>query len=376
MRTTWQYFDFLLLGAVAILTIFGIALIRSAVGENVDLAGHPQRQLIFAVLGFIFVFLTASIDYHTWSSVSGTLYVGMVGMLIALNVIAQAVFGSARWFKTALVNIQPSELAKVIIILVLADFFTRHKHRMVDFRWVLRSLLLALGIVIWVVLQPNLSTSILLMVLWFALWWASGARLRHILYFVIGGAVFLAIAIPSLPVLQKLNLIQKYQVDRINNFIKPSSGETAARYGDRYNIDQALIAIGDGGLTGRGLGQGPQVQKRYLKVRWSDFIFATMAEEFGFIGTALFMALVAFVILRCLRAARIARDTYGALICYGVATLIAFQAMVNMGVNLKLLPATGLPLPFISYGGSSLFTLLLGIGLVESVVVRHKILEF
>jgi rod shape determining protein RodA len=376
MRTTWQYFDFLLLGAVAILTIFGIALIRSAVAENVDLAGAPQRQLIFAVLGFIFVFITASIDYHTWSSISGTLYAGMVAVLIVLYVLANAVFGSARWFKTALVNIQPSELAKVIIILVLADFFTRHKNRMVDFRWVLRSLLLALGIVIWVVLQPNLSTSILLMVLWFALWWASGARLRHMLYFVVGGVLFLAIAIPSLPVLQKLNLIQKYQVDRINNFIKPSSNATAARYGDQYNIDQALIAIGDGGLTGRGLGQGPQVQRRYLKVRWSDFIFAVMAEEFGFIGTAIFMILVAFVTLRCLRAARIARDTYGGLICYGVATLIAFQAMVNMGVNLKLLPATGLPLPFISYGGSSLFSLLLGVGLVESVVLRHKILEF
>ena len=378
MKTTWQYFDFLLLGAVAILTIFGIALIRSAVAENVELLGAPQRQVIFAVMGFGFVFLTASIDYHTWSSISGTLYIGMVGVLIALNVIAQAVFGSARWFRTALVNIQPSELAKVIIILVLADFFTRHYHRMVDFRWVLRSLLLTLGIVIWVVLQPNLSTSILLMVLWFSLWWASGARLRHMAYFILGGAILLAIAIPSLPFLVDKKVIRVYQLERINNFLKPTGGEgeDEARYGDQYNIEQALIAIGDGGLIGRGLGQGSQVQLRYLKVRWSDFIFATMAEEFGFIGTAAFMLLVAFVILRCLRAARIARDTYGGLICYGVATLIAFQAMVNMGVNLKLLPATGLPLPFISYGGSSLFTLLLGVGLVESVVLRHKILEF
>jgi rod shape determining protein RodA len=376
MRSTWQYFDFLLLGAVAILTIFGIAMIRSAVAENVELLGAPQRQLIFAVLGFVFVFLVASIDYHTWASISGTLYAGMVLMLVALNVIAQAVFGSARWFQTALVNIQPSELAKVIIILVLADFFTRHKQRMVDFRWVLRSLLLTLGIVIWVVLQPNLSTSILLLVLWFALWWAAGARLRHIGYFLAGGMLFLAIAIPSLPVLQKLNLIQEYQLARINNFLKPTGSETAARYGDQYNIDQALIAIGNGGLTGQGLGQGSQVQQRFLKVRWSDFIFAAMAEEFGFVGVVLFMLLVAFVTLRCLRAARIARDTYGGLICYGVATLIAFQAMVNMGVNLKLVPATGLPLPFISYGGSSLFTLLLGVGLVESVVLRHKILEF
>ena len=165
-------------------------------------------------------------------------------------------------------------------------------------------------------------------------------------------------------------------MDRINNFIKPSSGTAAARYGDQYNIEQALIAIGDGGLAGRGLGQGPQVQLRFLKVRWSDFIFAAMAEEFGFVGAAVFMLLIAFITLRCLRAARLARDTYGGLLCYGVATLIAFQAMVNMGVNLKLIPATGLPLPFISYGGSSLFSLLLGVGLVESVLLRHKVLEF
>jgi rod shape determining protein RodA len=376
MRTTWQYFDFLLLGAVAILTIFGIAMIRSAVAENVELTGAPTRQLIFAVLGFVFVFITASIDYHTWSSISGTLYTGIVSVLIVLNVFAKAVFGSARWFQTALVNIQPSELAKVIIIMVLADFFTRHKQRLVDFRWVLRSLLLALGIVIWVVLQPNLSTSILLMVLWFALWWAAGARARHMLYFVAGGVLFLAIAIPSLPVLQKIGLIQEYQLNRINNFLKPSGGDATARYGDQYNIEQALIAIGDGGFAGRGLGQGPQVQLRFLKVRWSDFIFAAMSEEFGFVGATIFMVLIAFITLRCLRAARIARDTYGGLLCYGVAILIAFQAMVNMGVNLKLIPATGLPLPFISYGGSSLLSLLLGIGLVESVVLRHKVLEF
>jgi rod shape determining protein RodA len=118
------------------------------------------------------------------------------------------------------------------------------------------------------------------------------------------------------------------------------------------------------------------VQLRFLKIRVSDYIFAAMGEEFGFIGTVLVMLLILFVIYRCLRAARMAKDTFGALICYGVAMLIAFQAMVNIGVNLRLLPATGLPLPFISYGGSSMLSLLLGIGLVESVILRHKSLEF
>jgi rod shape determining protein RodA len=127
---------------------------------------------------------------------------------------------------------------------------------------------------------------------------------------------------------------------------------------------------------GKGYNQGTQVHLRFLKVRWSDFIFSATAEEFGFIGSVLIMLLLLFIIYRCLRVAKLSRDTYGALIAYGVSVLLAFQGMVNIGVNLKLLPATGLPLPFISYGGSSLLSLLLGIGLVESVILRHKPLEF
>jgi rod shape determining protein RodA len=171
----------------------------------------------------------------------------------------------------------------------------------------------------------------------------------------------------------QLDVIKEYQLGRVTSFLFPDPN---ARWGDDYNVTQALISIGSGGWFGEGYGQGPQVQLRFLKIRHSDFIFSAMAHEFGLIGTLLVMLLMGFVIYRCLRAARLSRDTFGALICYGVAILIAFQAMVNIGVNLRLLPATGLPLPFISYGGSSLLSLLIGIGLVESVILRHKSLEF
>ena len=154
------------------------------------------------------------------------------------------------------------------------------------------------------------------------------------------------------------------------------TGVFPSRFGETYNIQQALISIGSGGLLGQGYGQGPQVQLRFLKVRHTDFIFSVMAHEFGFIVTILVMLVLIFVIWRCLRAARLARDTFGALIAYGVATMIAFQAIVNIGVNLQLMPATGLTLPFVSYGGSSLLSLLVGIGLVQSVVIRHKPMEY
>ena len=220
-----------------------------------------------------------------------------------------------------------------------------------------------MGIVIWILLQPNLSTSIVMIVIWFSMLWVSGLRIKHLLLFAGAGILLPIVSFPFLV---------DYQQRRILNFIFP---DPEARYGEIYNIQQALISIGSGGLLGQGYGQGSQVQLRFLKVRWSDFIFSAMAQEFGFIGVVLVILVLLFVILRCLRAARLARDTFGALIAYGVATFIAFQTVVNIGVNLNLMPATGLTLPFVSYGGSSLLSSLLAIGLVESVILRHKAME-
>ncbi len=363
---SWRHFDFWLLGAVALLVIFGMTMIRSAVAGNIELEelNLVNRQLLFAVVGFVVILIVTAIDYRLWASMSRTLYIGTVIILAVLYIVGSAFFGSARWFDTGVILIQPSEIAKIVIILVLADFFTRNKHKIGDLMWVGRSLLTTMGIVIWILIQPNLSTSIVMIVIWFAMLWVSGLRIKHLLMFAGAGLV---LPIASFP------FLVDYQQRRILNFIFP---DPEARYGEIYNIQQALISIGSGGLLGQGYGQGSQVQLRFLKVRWSDFIFSAMAQEFGFIGVVLVILVLLFVILRCLRAARLARDTYGALIAYGVATFLAFQTVVNIGVNLNLMPATGLTLPFVSYGGSSLLSSLLAIGLVESVILRHKAMEY
>jgi rod shape determining protein RodA len=242
-------------------------------------------------------------------------------------------------------------------------------HEMDQPKWTIRSLIMAMGITIWVLLQPNLSTSIVLIVLWFVLLWFSGIPITHLLGYGLAG--ILAVAI-TFPLLVQFGVVQEYQMLRVLNFVSPDPN---ARYGDIYNIQQALISIGSGGWFGQGYGHGTQVQLRFLKVRWSDFIFSTIANELGFVGAMLIIALVVFIVWRCLWAARVSRDIYGSLICYGVATLIAFQATVNIGVNLNLMPATGLTLPFVSYGGSSLVANMIAIGVVESVVMRRKALE-
>lgn len=369
----WRHFDFWLLGAVVFLVIFGVIMIRSAVAGNIELTTTTplvERQIIFGVAGLVVMLITASIDYHLWGSVNRGLYIGIIVVLLALNVIGGALFGSARWFQTTLVFIQPSEFAKIVLILVLAYYFSRHMHEMNDPKWTMRSFLLMMGITVFIILQPNLSTAIVMMVLWFALLWMAGIPLKHLLTY---GLIGLLVLIISFPILVDRGIIQDYQIARVMTFISP---DPEARYGDTYNIQQALISIGSGGWFGEGYGLGSQVQLRFLKVRWSDFIFSSIAHEFGLVGALVVILLVIVVVVRCIWAARIAQDTFGSFIAYGVATLIAFQAAVNIGVNLNMLPATGLTLPFVSYGGSSLVANLIAIGLVESVIMRHKALEF
>jgi rod shape determining protein RodA len=193
--------------------------------------------------------------------------------------------------------------------------------------------------------------------------------MKSMVFFIIIGLIVVALLVP---LLIQIDVIKEYQINRVMSFVFP---DPEARFGDIYNIQQALISIGSGGWFGQGYGQGSQVQLRFLKVRWSDFIFSAMAEEFGFFGTVLVTLVFLFIIFRCLRTARLARDTFGAMIAFGVATMLAFQGIVNIGVNLNLMPATGLTFPFVSYGGSSLLSALIGIGLCQSVILRHKALE-
>ncbi len=361
-KEVWRNFDYWLLGAVLFLELFGIMMIQSAIAENAVLADLPQRQSIYVMIGMVVIVVTAVIDYHYWATFMRFLYIFSVGALIVIFVVGEARFGSARWIDTAFFSIQPSELVKVLMILVLADFFARHMDAARDWKWVLRSFLLTSGVAIWIVLQPNLSTTIVLYIIWFALLWISGLPLKYMVIFVVVLVSVFALAFP---------LLQDYQQERIFTFIFPNP---EARYGDTYNVDQALITIGSGSWFGQGYGHGTQVQLRFLKVRHTDFIFSAMAEEFGFIGTLLIIGLLVFVIFRCVRAGRLAKDVFGSLIAYAFSAFMFFQTAVNIGVNLRLMPVTGLTLPFVSYGGSSLLSMVLGVGLVESVISRRKII--
>jgi rod shape determining protein RodA len=361
---SWRNFDFWLLGAIVLATAFGVAMIRSAIAGNEELLPIIERQIYFALLGLAVIFVVASIDYRYWLALYRPMYVVMMILLFFLFLTAQAVFGAARWFQVGVLSIQPTELAKIVVILILARYFEHTRNQPRDTRWVMNGFLWAFGLVIWILLQPNLSNVVVIMVIFAAMLWICGMRLQQMLIF--GGMALLAV-ITAFP------FLQEYQQARVLNFLFPDPN---ASYGATYNVQQALIAIGSGGLFGKGYGHGTQTQLRFLKVRHTDFIFSAISEEFGIVGAILVIVIIAFVVWRCLRAAQKARDLSGSMIAYGVAVLIFFQGLINIGVNLNIVPVSGLPLPFISYGGSGLTSLMLGIGLVESVAMRHKQLDF
>jgi rod shape determining protein RodA len=374
-REIWKHFDYWLFGTVVLLCTFGVAMVRSAIAGNQILSGLVSRQMIFIGISLGVIILTAMVDYHYWFSLSRLMYGFAVASLLVIFVYGTAKFGSARWLDTGLILIQPSELAKIIMIIVLAAYFASQRDAPKDLMWILKGFGITFGVTIWILLQPNLSTSIVMFVMWFAMMWVGGLPAKYLAIFgllaLLGVALFLVLVF--FVGVDKIPFVEGYQVQRVVNFLFPDPN---ARHGETYNVDQALITIGSGGWFGMGYGQGSQVQLRYLKVRHTDFIFAAMAEEFGFVGTVLIVSLIIFVIFRCFRAAKLASDPFGSLIAYGFGFLIFFQTAVNIGVNLKVIPVTGLTLPFVSYGGSSLLSLALGIGLVESVILRHKPYEF
>jgi rod shape determining protein RodA len=359
-RRLWRNFDLPLIGVAILLMVYGIAMISSATRGTQDLADLWQRQAVYAVSGLVLMLLVAAFDYRFYENLHHPLYILVIFLLIAVFVIGEITHGVQRWIGTNAV--QPSELAKVVVIIGLAKLLSDHDGEMGHLRYLLFSLGYVLLPMALIYLQPNLGTSLTLGFIWLAMALMAGARMIHLGLLTTAGIL-------ASPVVWLT--LQDYMRQRILLFINPQDNPD-----DYYNVQQALISIGSGGWLGKGFGNGTQSQLHFLRVRHTDFIFSVIGEELGLLGAVVLLALFAVLLWRILRVAAIAQDPFGRLICIGVATVVFLQTAVNISVNLGLLPVTGLPLPFVSYGGSSLWTFLAALGLVESVAMRHKKLDF
>lgn len=363
-RRLWRNFDFVLLGATVLLIILGVAVIHSATlgTSDPELVDCPSRQMIYAVVGLGIMFAVAAIDYRFLESFQKPIYVVTVALPAVVFIIGEITHGAQRWIGSR-GSVQPSELTKVLVIVVLAKYLADHQEDMGHLRYVFLSIIYVIPPMILIYLQPNLSMAVVLAVIWFVMVLMAGIRLLHLGVLSIVGTL----AMPLVWVTMK-----DYMRQRILTFLLPVQDPL----GVKFNINQARIAIGSGGWLGRGFAHGSQSQLHFLRVRHTDFIFSVLGEELGFVGALLLLILFIIVLWRITRAAGMARDAFGYLIACGVAATLSFQAMANIAMNLGLLPTTGIPLPFISYGGSSLITFLIAEGLVQSVLMRYKKIEF
>ncbi len=361
-RRLWRDFDFILVIAVLLLMAYGVAMIQSATANSPGLVGLAKRQFIYGIAGLVVMIVLTLFDYRILCGLQKPIYLALIALLVMVDAIGMTSGGAQRWIDLGLFPIQPSELSKILIILIMARYLADYEDRMNRLLYVIVALLLLAPPVILIYLEPDLGTAIAVAIIGGTMILMSGMRLLHIILLGIAGIAAIPVVWMSL---------EDYMRERVLLFLNPESNLTAS-----YNIQQALISIGSGGWLGKGYGQGTQSQLHFLRVRHTDFIFSVIAEELGFVGAVLLMLLLLVVLLRLIRIAEQARDALGRSIAIGVATLIFFQSVVNIGMNLSLMPVTGIPLPFVSYGGSSLMTMLMAIGLAENVALRHRKIEF
>ncbi len=363
-KRLWRHFDYLLLIGMILLLIAGIAMIYSASRGDPQLVRTPIDQAITGLLGLVVLLAISIVDYTLYKSVAIPIYAVTLLSLVAVLFVGTERFGARRWFVFGGFDVQPGEVAKLTLGIVLAKFVADRQGKRPYFETVLLSFLIILPCLVLILRQPSLSSAFIILFMWLAVIFVGGIERQHVVIISIAAVAMVLLVV-------QLGLIQPYQIDRFQQLL----GINVAP-GDKFQSDQALIALGSGGWLGQGFGKGQQSQLRFLPVRHTDFIFSVIGEELGLVGSLVFMLLLMFIIYRSLRAAWLARDTFGRLLCVSIGAVLFLQTYINLGMQVGIMPVTGVVLPFVSYGRSNLLAAMSALGIVESVVMRYRSLQF
>lgn len=368
--------DYSLIFVTLAIIIFGLIIISSAThvtqADRADPFGKVLRQSVSVVLGIILIGFTLRLNYEDLGNYSKWLYGANIGLLILVELTGRIAGGAQSWIEIGPLVIQPSEFAKISIIITFAHYLS-HQQGKLDTLWNLIPSLVHVGIpMLLIIVQPDLGTALVFMAIMFSMLFVAGANPWYLGGMLgVGGASVFGILYAHVVYGLKIPL-EDYQVKRLTIFLDPYSDPSGAG----YHVIQSQIAIGSGGLTGKGLFKGMQNQLNFLPAQHTDFIFSVVGEELGFIGASILLALFLFMIYRMIRIATQAKDMFGTLLVTGVAAMIVFHILVNVGMTESIMPITGIPLPFFSYGGSAMMTNLIAIGIVLNVHMRRQKLLF
>jgi rod shape determining protein RodA len=365
LASPWRHIDLVLVGVVVAITALGLVMIYSATRNSqavTALGGsyYLQRQALYAGLGLALMAVVAVIDYRSFSDLAPALYVGTLAVLVlVVSPLGATKRGAQAWFQLGSFQLEPSEFAKITMIICISAYITIHRSEL-DGRRLLNLLGLVAVPLVLIYRQPDLGTAMVFTGIILAMLLVGGARPRHLAALALLGAV-------GIGAVFQLGVLKRYQVERLSAFLDPQ-GDTQR---SAYNLRQSQIAIAAGGLTGRGVFKGSQTNLSFVPEQHTDFIFTAVSEELGFIGAVTLLALFGIVVWRTWRTAVVARDRFGALICVGVLAMVVFQVFENVGMTMGITPIAGIPLPFMSYGGSSTLASFMAIGLVLNVHMRR-----
>jgi len=344
--------DFVILVAVFLLLCFSLCALYSTSPM------HFKRQAVFALAGLVLLLVISLINYRVLKNHSFLLYGLMLLLLIAVLIFGHQIRGASSWFNLGQFGFQPVELAKIVMIIILAKYFAKRSRQMHRWRHILVSGIYSALPIVLILLQPDLGSVIVLIVVWLGMSLMAGIRYRQL-------ALILLICILVSSVAWFL-LLKDYQKNRLLVFLNPELDPL----GQGYNMIQSIIAVGSGGIFGKGLGYGSQSQLNFLPEQHTDFIFASIAEELGLFGIFILIILFGLLFFRCFKIIFKASDNFGRLLAVGIIIYLFVHIAINVGMNIGLMPITGIPLPFVSYGGSNLLISLIAIGLLQSVKIN------
>jgi len=364
-------FDWILVVATLIVSVVGVVMVYTAtrgplLAQGDDTRTFLKKQGLFVVLGFITMVVVAVFDYRRLEPLATLAYWLIVLALIGVFVVGSSAQGAARWFSVGPLQLQPSEFAVLALILAVASYCARRDADGLAWRDVFRLLIMAGIPIVLVLLQPDLGTAIIMVIVLLVMLAVAGLPIRILVMLLLGTALVALVAI-------KGGFLHHYQIARLTTFLNPSAHSTNPYVQSTiYNEQQAKIAIGSGGMFGSGIGHGVQTNLGYVPEQQTDFIFTAVAEQLGFIGSVGLLSLLGVIAWRVLHAAVVARDIFGRLICAGLFAFIAFSVFQNAGMTMGIMPITGIPLPFVSYGGTAVLVFFSAVGLALSVGARRK----
>lgn len=348
--------DWVLLGSILALLSIGLLMLYSvSLGREGGDFSLFWKQLIVAAVGLVVLFAVSTIHIHVWEGVARWLYLVMFVVLLLVLFFGETVNATRGWLNIAGARVQPVEFAKVVAILALASFFSRHARSLDRFWNLAMSFLIAAGLMLPVLFQPDFGSAAIVFSLWASLLLITGVRREYVIGLMVVGAVGFSLAWAF--------VFAPYQKERLQTFFFPSD-QTAAQ---SYNVRQAIIAVGSGEFMGRGLGAGSQSQLRFLPEATTDFIVASIGEELGFVGLAVVFALLAVLFFRLFQLLVRSSSWFGSFVVLGTILLVLVEVVMNAGMNFGLFPVVGIPFPFLSAGGSSLLAHFILFGLVESI---------